>query len=192
MSIYIFISILSYLIVIIISGKKGRIFILNLNYNSRLKKVNVVYTVNFIPVNPNITILSFLWRTIRLDSDIWFLLPDCIKWFYFFFQIKNSSNIILHKVQLFFKIVEFDLLSIFTGPLLSIHVYKYVCIHHAICQVICQYHQYMKQFTKKIFCRVVNVKCIGLQYINTTKWQLLSSIYCHPVNYKFTTWRFPH
>lgn len=44
MSIYIFISILSYLIVIIISGKKGRIFILNLNYNSRLKKVNVVYT----------------------------------------------------------------------------------------------------------------------------------------------------
>lgn len=56
MSIYIFISILSYLIVIIISGKKGRIFILN-HYNSRLKKVNVVYTVNFIPVNPNITIL---------------------------------------------------------------------------------------------------------------------------------------
>lgn len=94
----------------------------------------------------------------------------------------------MHKVQLFFKIVEFDLLSIFTGPLLSIQVR----IHHAICQVICQYHQYMKQFTKKIFCRVVNVKCIGLQYIYTTKWQLLSSIYCHPVNYKFTTWRFPH
>lgn len=166
MSIYIFISILSYLIVIIISGKKGRIFILNLNYNSRLKKVNVVYTSESKHYN------FIIFCNEPFDSDIWFLLPDCIKWFYFFFQIKNSSNIILHKVQLFFKIVEFDLLSIFTGPLLSIHVYKYVCIHHAICQVICQYHQYMKQFTKKIFCRVVNVKCIGLQYINTTKWQL--------------------
>lgn len=116
MSIYIFISILSYLIVIIISGKKGRIFILNLNYNSRLKKVNVVYTSESKHYN------FIIFCNEPFDSDIWFLLPDCIKWFYFFFKSRTVLISFCTKCNSFSKLSS-SIYWVFLQALFYLYMY---------------------------------------------------------------------
>lgn len=107
---------LSYFSVIIISqtGKKGRILVLHLNYNSRLKKVKCCQNTseskhyNFIFCNEPFGLIA--------TGGFW--LQDCIKWF-FCILIKNGSNTILQSAVQIFKIVEIDLLSILTDPLSS-------------------------------------------------------------------------
>lgn len=106
--------------------QKGSNFYPYLNYNSRLKKVNVVYTVNFIPVNPNITILSFFcnepydWIA---TYDFYYLIV--LNDFTFFFKSRTVLISFCTKCNSFSKLSS-SIYWVFLQALF--YLYKYVYI----------------------------------------------------------------